>query len=71
MCPLMEQRAMPTATSSHCSESQCADCQFLGPLPPDRVWLPAGDLPSALNALRQLQEKLSARSPSQSTGDIV
>lgn len=71
MYPSMEQRAMPTATLSPFSESEYSDCQFLGPLPPDRVWVPADDLSSALNTLQQLQKKLPAHSSVKPADDIV
>ena len=53
---------MPTATLLRFSEPENSICQLLGPLPPDRVWVPAGDLPAALNALALLQRELSPHS---------
>ena len=51
---------MPTATLLHFSESEQSISQFLGPLPPARVWVPADDLPAALSILALLQSELPA-----------
>ena len=62
---------MPTAALLHSSESGHSICQLVGRLPPDRVWVPVNDLPTALNTLALLQEEISVHFSARHVNDTI
>lgn len=62
---------MPTVTLLRCFESENSIFQSLGPLPPDRVWVPADNLPAALNVLALLQRELTPYPHTQHMDDFI